>query len=72
MMRRNLRIVSGGKMTEDERRAKLAMLSSHAKDLDCLRNELRQVKPREACNFSDESLRALARIKKKFERLIDD
>jgi len=59
-------------MTEDKRRAKLTMLRSHARNLDCLRNELRQVKPGEACNFFEASLRALAWIKKKFERLIDE
>lgn len=71
-MRRKLRAISGGKMTEEEWQAKLAQLRSQAKDLDCLRNEMREVKPGEEDTLSDASLRALMRIRKKFERYIDD
>ncbi len=72
-MRRKLRAISGGKMTEEERQAKLALLRSQARDLDCLRNEMSRIKPGEACDFSEASLRALMMIKRKFEReYIDD
>jgi len=71
-MRRKQRALCGGKMTKEERQVKLALLRSQASDLDCLRNEMRRIKPGEEYTFSDASLRALMRIRRKFERYIDD
>ncbi len=71
-MRRKLSIISGGKTTVEERRAKLEQLRSRARDLDCLRNEMRQMNPGETCKFSEASLRALMRIRRKYERFEND
>ncbi len=72
MVPRKMRVLCGGKMTEEERQAGMTMLRSRAMDLDCLRNELSRMKPGEVCNFSEASLRALERIKRRYERFGDD
>ncbi len=72
MMPRKMKVLCGEKMTKEESQARMTMLRSRAKDLDCLRNELRRLKPGDPCNFSEASLRALERIKRRYERFGDD
>ncbi len=67
-----LKIVPGGKRTLEEIKADLAELRSQARELTCLRNELRKIKPGEEYELSEASIRALKRIKKDFERSSDD
>ncbi len=62
-----LKIIYGGKLTPEERKARMEMLRSYAKDLTCLRNELRKSKPGEKQELSEASIRALKRIRNDFE-----
>jgi hypothetical protein len=67
-----MRVLCDGKMTQEELQAKMSRLRSEARDLDCLRNEMKQIKPDEEYQLSEASLRALQRIRKKWERYADD
>jgi len=69
---RNLRVLPGGKMSPEERKQRLALLRSQAKDLDCLRNEMERIAPGEEHELSEASIRALMRIKRKLERECED
>ncbi len=71
-MPRKMRVLCDGKMTQEELQAKMSRLRSEARDLDCLRNEMKQIKPDEEYQLSEASLRALQRIRKKWERYADD
>jgi hypothetical protein len=72
MPRPKLKVLCGGKMTKEERQAKLALLRSEAKDLDSLRNEFRRIKPGENYKLSEASIRALMKIRRDIERYMED
>ena len=72
MMFSRLKVICGGKMTKEEREAKIASLRSRAKDLDSLRNEFRRIRPGEDYKLSEASIRALMRIRRDIERCVDD
>ncbi|HOO44725.1 MAG TPA: hypothetical protein PLM29_00745 [Deltaproteobacteria bacterium] len=72
MSQRKLRLLPGGKMSPEERKQRLALLRSQAKDLDCLRNEMEGIAPGEEHELSEASLRALLRIRRKLERELED
>jgi len=72
MSERKLRILPGGKMSPEERKQKLDLLRLQAKDLDCLRNEMKRIAPGEEHEMSEASLRALLRIRRKLERELED
>lgn len=65
---RNLRVLHGGKMSPEERKQRLALLRSQTSDLDCLRNEMRRIKTDEEYELSEASIRALMRIRRKYEQ----
>jgi|GEM_PF-4551247 len=67
-----LRTIPGGKLSQEELKARMEILRSQAKDLTCLRNEFKKIKSGEEYELSEASIRALKRIKKDFEHYSDD
>jgi hypothetical protein len=72
MLRRKIKVLYGGKMSREERKAILAWRRSQARDLTCLRNEFRSIRPGEEYTLSEASLRALERMRTEIEKYYVD